>query len=294
MIKRIIFGENMIQTILIPTDFTIESEKLLSCIAELKNTGLKKAILLHVVDIFKSQGLAPMFKENAEGKIAEYKQLLEEMGVETITHVVEGDVNKTIIKVADEENVDCIVIGATTSGIIKGRLTGRTTNYISRRSDKILLIEKYNKLEKGEEELYTKTCSAKFSKVMVPLDFSDNSNKILDMLRQMTDIIHEVVLVHIIENAKNKTQLENKKKESLEKLYEIGNDLEKNLVVNYVVKEGKPTKILDELAEEMDITLIMITTHGVESFKDILLGSTAENLLRSTAKPILLIPADNR
>ncbi|APH39273.1 universal stress protein [Methanohalophilus halophilus] len=284
----------MIQTILIPTDFTIESEKLLSCIAELKNTGLKKAILLHVVDIFKSQGLAPMFKENAEGKIAEYKQLLEEMGVETITHVVEGDVNKTIIKVADEENVDCIVIGATTSGIIKGRLTGRTTNYISRRSDKILLIEKYNKLEKGEEELYTKTCSAKFSKVMVPLDFSDNSNKILDMLRQMTDIIHEVVLVHIIENAKNKTQLENKKKESLEKLYEIGNDLEKNLVVNYVVKEGKPTKILDELAEEMDITLIMITTHGVESFKDILLGSTAENLLRSTAKPILLIPADNR
>ncbi|ADE36786.1 universal stress protein [Methanohalophilus mahii] len=284
----------MIQTILIPTDFTIESEKLLSCIAELKNAGLKKAILLHVVDIFKSQGLAPMFKENAEGKIAEYKQLLEEMGIETITHVAEGDVNKTIIKVADEENVDCIVIGATTSGIIKGRLTGRTTNYISRRSDKILLIEKYNKLEKGEEELYAKTCSAKFSKVMVPLDFSDNSNKTLDMLRQMKDIIQEVVLVHIIENAKNKTQLENKKRESLEKLYEIGNDLKKNLIVNYVVKEGKPAKILDEIAEEMDITLIMITTHGVESFKDILLGSTAENLLRSTAKPILLIPADNR
>lgn len=284
----------MIQTILIPTDFTIESEKLLSCIAELKNTGLKKAILLHVVDIFKSQGLAPMFKENAEGKIAEYKQLLEEMGIEAITHVVEGDVNKTIIKVADEENVDCIVIGATTSGVIKGRLTGRTTNYISRRSDKILLIEKYNKLEKGEEELYAKTCSAKFSKVMVPLDFSDNSNKTLDMLRQMKDIIQEVVLVHIIENAKNKTQLEDTKKESLEKLYEIGNDLENKLVVNYVVKEGKPAKILDELAEEMGITLIMITTQGIGSFKDILLGSTAENLLRSTAKPILLIPADNR
>jgi nucleotide-binding universal stress UspA family protein len=284
----------MIQTILIPTDFTIESEKLLSCIAELKNAGLKKAILLHVVDIFKSQGLAPMFKENAKNKIAEYKQLLEEMGIDTITYVVEGDVNKTIIKVADEENVDCIVIGATTSGIIKGKLTGRTTNYISRRSDKILLIEKYNKLENGEEELYAKACSAKFSKVMVPLDFSDNSSKILDMLRQMTDVIHEVVFVHIIENAKNKPQLEHKKKGSLDKLYEIGNDLEKKLVVNYVVKEGKPAKILDELAEEMGITLIMITTHGTESLKDILLGSTAENLLRNTVKPILLIPADNR
>jgi len=272
----------MIQTILIPTDFTIESEKLLSCIAELKNTGLKKAILLHVVDIFKSQGLAPMFEENAKKKIAEYKQLLEEMGIDTVTHVVEGDVNKTIIKVADEENVDCIVMGATTSGVIKGKLTGRTTNYISRRSDKILLIEKYNKLENGEEELYAKACSAKFSKVMVPLDFSDNSSKILDMLRQMTDVIHEVVFVHIIENAKNKPQLEHKKKGSLDKLYEIGNDLEKKLVVNYVVKEGKPAKILDELAEEMGITLIMITTHGTESLKDILLGNTAENLLQNT------------
>lgn len=284
----------MIQTILIPTDFTIESEKLLSCIAELKNTGLKKAVLLHVVDIFKSQGLAPMFEENAKKKIAEYKQLLDEMGIDTVTHVVEGDVNKTIIKVADEENVDCIVMGATTSGIIKGKLTGRTTNYISRRSDKILLIEKYNKLENGEEELYAKACSAKFSKVMVPLDFSDNSSKILDVLWQMTDVIHEVVFVHIIENTKNKPQLEHKKKESFDKLYEIGNDLEKKLVVNYVVKEGKPAKVLDELAEEMGITLIMITTHGTESLKDILLGSTAENLLRNTVKPILLIPADNR
>ncbi|ATU07895.1 universal stress protein [Methanohalophilus portucalensis] len=284
----------MIQTILIPTDFTIESEKLLSCIAELKKTGLKKAVLLHVVDIFKSQGLAPMFEENAKKKIAEYKQLLDEMGIDTVTHVVEGDVNKTIIKVADEENVDCIVMGATTSGIIKGKLTGRTTNYISRRSDKILLIEKYNKLENGEEELYAKACSAKFSKVMVPLDFSDNSSKILDVLWQMTDVIHEVVFVHIIENTKNKPQLEHKKKESFDKLYEIGNDLEKKLVVNYVVKEGKPAKVLDELAEEMGITLIMITTHGTESLKDILLGSTAENLLRNTVKPILLIPADNR
>lgn len=284
----------MIQTILIPTDFTIESEKLLSCIAELKNTGLNKAVLLHVVDIFKSQGLAPMFEENAKKKIAEYKQLLEEMGIDTVTHVVEGDVNKTIIKVAYEENVDCIVIGATTSGIIKGKLTGRTTNYISRKSDKILLIEKYNKLENGEEELYAKACSAKFSKVMVPLDFSDNSSKILDVLWQMTDVIHEVVFVHIIENTKNKPQLEHKKKESLDKLYEIGNDLEKKLVVNYVVKEGKPAKILDELAEEMGITLIIITTHGTEALRDILLGSTAENLLRNTVKPILLIPADNR
>ncbi|WP_462272254.1 universal stress protein [Methanohalophilus sp.] len=284
----------MIQTILIPTDFTIESEKLLFCIAELKKTGLKKAILLHVVDIFQSQGLAPMFEKNAKKKIAEYKQLLEEMGIDTITYVTEGDINKTIIKVADEENVDCIVMGATTSGVIKGKLTGRTTNYISRRSDKILLIEKYNKLENGEEELYSKACSAKFSKVMVPLDFSDNSSKILDMLWQMTDVIHEVVFVHIIENAKNKPQLEHKKTESLDKLYEIGNDLEKKLVVNYVVKEGKPAKVLDELAEEMEITLIMLTTHGNESLKDILLGSTAENLLRNTVKPILLIPADNR
>ncbi len=284
----------MIKTILLPTDFTIESEELLSCIGEFKNAGLEKVIILHVVDIFSAQGLAPIFEENAKKRIEDYRQKLLEMGIDASALVIEGDVKKTIVRVADEENVDCIFMGATTSGVIKGRLTGRTTEYISRKSGKIVLIEKYDTLKETGEELYVKACSVTFSKVMLPFDFSENSKKVLDEIRHLKDIIDELVFVHVIESARDRGELEKKRKESLGLLYETGKEFENKLKVNYYVTEGKTSEAIDKLAEEMGVTLIAITTHGGGSFKDVLLGSTAESLLRRTRKPVLLIPAGNR
>jgi nucleotide-binding universal stress UspA family protein len=284
----------MIETILVPTDFTIESEELLSCVGEFKNAGLKKVILLHVVDIYQAQGLAPMFEENAKKRIRDYKQLLDEMGVNATTFVIHGDVKKTIVRVANEENVDCIVMGATVSGVIKGRLIGRTTEYISRKSGKIVLIEKYDTMRQSEEESYLKACSAKFSKVMVPVDFSENSKIVLEEIGYLKDIIDELIFVHVIENAKSKRELDNQKKESLDILHDTGKRFTDELRVNYIISEGEASEEIDRLAEEMDVTLIAITTHGIGSFKDILLGSTAESLLRRTRKPVLLIPAGKR
>lgn len=45
------------------------------------------------------------------------------------------------------------------------------------------------------------------------------------------------------------------------------------------------------LADEEDATLIVLTTHGKGSIKNLLIGSTAENLLRRSLNPVLLIPS---
>ncbi len=284
----------MIETILVPTDFTVEGEELLACVGEFRNAGLKKVILLHVVDIYQAQGLAPMFEENAKKRISEYRQLLDEIGVDASTLVINGDVKKTIVRVADEENVDCIVMGATTSGMVKGRLIGRTTEYISRMSGKIVLIEKYDTLRESEEESYIKACSAKFSRVMLPVDLEGISGRLLEEVASLKDIIDELVFVHVDESAKDREESEIRKRQSMKFLSGIGSAFENELKVSYYVSEGKPAEEIDRLAEEMDVTLIAITTRGIGSFKDILLGSTANTLLRRTRKPIMLIPADKR
>jgi nucleotide-binding universal stress UspA family protein len=282
----------MIETVLVPVDFTIESEELLACVGEFKNAGLKKVMLLHVVDIYQAQGLAPMFEENAKKRIMDYKKLLDEIGVDAITLVIHGDVKKTIVQVADEENVDCIVMGATTSGL-RGRLIGRTTEYISRESGKIVLIEKYDTLKESEEELYIKACSAKFSKVMLPVDLSENSRTLLDEISSLVDIIDELVFVHVLEDVKSE-ELEISKEQSLNSLSKLGSKFKSDLKVSYYVSEGKPVELIDSLAEELGITLIAITNRGIGSLKDILLGSTAESLLRKTRKPVLLVPVSKR
>lgn len=279
----------MIKTVLVPVDFTIETEDLLGCIGELKSSGLKEIILLHVVDIHKSQGLAPMFKRNAEKRIEEYAGFARGLGLETEFLVMVGDVKRTISEIADQRDVDAIIIGATTEGYIKGKLLGKTAEYIARSSKKMLLVEKYDSLKEGKE-VYGKTCRATFSRVLLPLDFSKESMKAIEQLQEFKDIVQEVLLLHVIDDIKDLDLLDEQIEEAKEKLGRIKEQFE-GIKSQYLVVEGIPSDEIVKLASMEDITLIMMTTRGKGDLVDLILGNTAENVLRKSKKPVLIIPA---
>ncbi|WP_410507679.1 universal stress protein [Methanosarcina hadiensis] len=280
----------MIETVLVPVDFTIEMEDLLGCIGELKNAGLKKVILLHVVDIHKSQGLAPMFERNAEKRIEEYAGFARELELETESLVIVGDIKRAISEIADQKDVDAIVMGATTRGFIKGRFLGKTTEYIVRSSKKILLVEKYDALNEGKE-VYEKACGTTFSRVLVPLDFSKESMKAIEQLQEFKEIVREVLLLHVIDNIKDMDLLCEQREEAKEKLRKIKKQLA-GIESHYLVVEGIPSDEIVKLASMEDITMIMLTSRGKGDLIDLILGSTAESVLRKTTKPVLIIPAN--
>ncbi|AKB68230.1 Universal stress protein [Methanosarcina mazei LYC] len=283
-------GYRVITTILVPTDFTIEMEDLLGCIGELKNAGLKKVILLHVVDIHKSQGLAPMFERNAKEIIESYANIARELELETEALVVVGDVRRTIAEIADRENADAIIMGATTKGFIQGKLLGRTTEYIVRSSRKILLVEKYDVLKEGKE-VYEKACRTKFSRILVPLDFSKESMGAIEQLREFEGIVKEIVFMHVIDDIKDVNLLDEQREEAKEKLRKIKEQFA-DIESQVLVVEGIPFDEIVKFASTEDITLIMLTTRGKGMLRDLLLGSTAESVLRKTKKPVLLIPVN--
>lgn len=279
----------MIETVLVPVDFTIETEDLLGCIEELKDAGLEKVILLHVVDIHKSQGLAPMFERNAEKRIEEYSGFASKFGLETESLVIVGDVKRTISEIADQKDVDAIVMGATTRGFIKGKLLGRTAEYIVRSSKKILLVEKYDTLKEGKE-VYDKPCRATFSRVLVPLDFSKESMKAIEQLQAFKEIVQEVLLLHVIDDIKDMDLLCEQREEAKEKLRRIKKRLA-GIESHYLVVEGIPSDEIVKLASMEDVTMVMLTSRGKGDLVDLILGNTAENVLRKTTKPVLIIPA---
>jgi nucleotide-binding universal stress UspA family protein len=281
-------GCKLINTVLVPTDFTIETEDLLGCIGELQHVGLKKVILLHVVDILKAHGLTPMFERNAREKIEEYADFVREMELEAETLVVVGDVKRTIAELAEKKDTDLIVMGTTTPGIIRGKLLGRTTEYIVRKSKKMVLVEKYDALKEGKEA-YAKACTATFSRVLVPMDCSAKAVRAVRILSSFEGITREVLLVHVIENIKDLDALEEQREEVLEMLRKIGDDL-KGFDVSHRVLEGIPSDEISRLALAEEVTLIMMTARGGGIIEELLLGSTAENVLRKTTKPVLLIP----
>lgn len=282
-------GIRLIETILIPVDFTIETEDLLGCIGELKNAGLKKVILLHVMDIHKSQGLDPKFEQNAKKRIEDYAGYIRELELETEPLVMVGDVKRTISETADRKDVDAIIMGATTKGFIKGKFLGRTTEYIARSSKKILLVEKYDSLKEGKE-VYGKACRVTFSRVLVPLDFSKESMKAIEQLQELKEIVKEVLLLHVIDDIKDMDLLDEQIEEAKEKLRRIKGRLA-GIKSQYLVVEGIPSDEISKLASMEDVTLIMLTTRGKGDLIDLILGSTAESVLRKTTKPVMIIPA---
>lgn len=279
----------MIETVLVPVDFTIEKEDLLGCIGEFKNAGLKKVILLHVVDIHKSQGLAPTFERNAKKRIEDYAGFAEELGLETEALVVVGDIKRTISETADRKNVDAIIMGATAKGFIRGRFLGRTTEHIARSSKKILLVEKYDALKEGKE-FYKNACRATFSRVLVPLDFSKESMKAIEQLQEFGGIVKEVLLLHVIDNIKDMDLLDEQREEAKGKLGRIKEQLT-GIKSQYLVVEGIPSDEIVKFANIEEATMIMLTSRGKGDLIDLILGSTAESVLRKTIKPVLIIPA---
>jgi len=65
----------------------------------------------------------------------------------------------------------------------------------------------------------------------------------------------------------------------------------KNCKVWTFVEEGKPYEMILKIATEWEADLIIIGTHGRTGLSHLLMGSVAENVVRHSKIPIMVIPS---
>ncbi|WP_245527779.1 universal stress protein [Methanocaldococcus fervens] len=151
----------MYKKILYPTDFSETAESTLNHVKAFKNLGGEVVILLHIVDerdvkkndIFSLLlGVAGLNKsveefenelkkkltEEAKSKMEKIKRELEGVGFKVKDMVIVGKPHEKIVKVAEEEDVDVIIIGKTNLKEILGKITEN----VIKKSDKPVLIVK--------------------------------------------------------------------------------------------------------------------------------------------------------
>jgi nucleotide-binding universal stress UspA family protein len=59
-----------------------------------------------------------------------------------------------------------------------------------------------------------------------------------------------------------------------------------------VLRDGPPWEEINTVANELDVDLIVLGTHGRRGLRRAILGSVAENVIRTTTKPVLTIHAE--
>jgi nucleotide-binding universal stress UspA family protein len=140
----------------------------------------------------------------------------------------------------------------------------------------------------------------KLEKILVPLDFSPASMEALEyavwLAKQFRATIH-LVHVHPPDEASSVPgagHLLFESAEAVERLNEELTGIHRKHVPTFPpenchIRGGRPYEEIVRLAREIDADLITLSTRGHSGLKHLLLGSTAERVVRSAPCPVLVV-----
>lgn len=274
--------------LLIATDFSPPAQRLLNCIDEFRIMGLEEVVLVHVVDIRLGEGLSISLKHEGEEKLKEIEGVLKNKGINTKQYTPIGFAASEIVNIARQEEVSLILIGSKGKGVIKEVFLGSTTFDVIRLAETPVLIEKYIK---NEENQYVNACASKFNKVLLPIDFSDCSELIIEEAKGLAGIAKEIVLLTVVEQGESQQEIEDSKDEYNRLLTEIAEEFEKlGIAAKIRIEEGIPSQKIVAAADAEKVGSILMGTRGRGIIKSLLLGSTSDAVARLSKRPVLLIP----
>ena len=142
------------------------------------------------------------------------------------------------------------------------------------------------------------------TRVLCPIDFSEFSTKALDYALAFAEQFQaSVVLVHVVEPAvypetymlvppalhEMNQDLVKAGAKRLDKLSQ--ERIADGILAQAQVRLGRPHFEICEAAKSLQADLIIIATHGYTGLKHVLLGSTAERVVRHAPCPVLTVRA---
>ena len=156
-----------------------------------------------------------------------------------------------------------------------------------------------------EKSLATPRAAAsafRLNKILVPVDFSDFSTKALDYaLAFARQFEAHIVLLHVVEPAVYPesymlvtTALEDLNQGLIQSARQRIGELCRKRIGDRVTSEslvrtGRAHSEIAAVAMELDVDLIILATHGYTGLKHVLLGSTAERVVRHAPCPVLTV-----
>ncbi len=140
-----------------------------------------------------------------------------------------------------------------------------------------------------------------FKRVLVPVDFSDFSDRALQYGREMCRKFGaELHLLHVLEvqvtpqftmGLAVPQRNEESADAAREKLQRLSGEAEDDQIGPVICEtaHGRPADKIVQYANDHGIDVIAIGTHGRTGLSHVLVGSVAENVVRHAACPVLIV-----
>jgi nucleotide-binding universal stress UspA family protein len=310
-------------TIVVPLDGSALAERVLPYVRGLAPLLGAKVCLLHSLseadyDIMLTEGLLGAYgfveapevlrerrlrswdtmREHAEGYLATKALELREAGLEVETEVNVGSPAKIIVEVARERHATLIAMATHGYGGVKRWTLGSVTEQVTHTATTPVFVVHGAAPEPPADPT--------FERILVPLDGSAFANQVLPLVRKLAARGNsELVLLEAIAPS-IETQisarsfgrsiprygvgLEMLRRQATQDLGALANQLRANgLRASISVKNGPAADAIVDEAEQCEIDMIVMATHGYSGMKRWALGSVAHKVLHGITTPILLV-----
>jgi nucleotide-binding universal stress UspA family protein len=298
----------MFEKILVLTDFSAYAHKFLESIGDLPDT--KEVVILNVVSRDpRTKSWDPEAKaKEAETRLAREKKRINAPGVNVTVRVVSvtGEdiamqIPAAVQRVASEENVSLVVMGARGKSFVQNILLGSLTRNLLRYGDRHLLIMRYKSAAseatglptvaeppKGPEML-EKFGTALLSKVLIPTDFSSPAEAVVSSIAGMKGL-EELILLHVISRGESKEEIEMAMNEASKKLKAASHELgKKGVKATPVVAIGSPMEEIRSVADKEDVSMIAMSSVGESAFSVGKIGSITYDVASTANRPVLVV-----
>jgi len=277
--------------ILLATDLSSRSDRALDRAAALAAHWQSALVVLHVLENFERDtldaGQLPSWRRPSDLVTVARKQLRADLSAaaENATMLIgEGDPAETILRTAETEQCDLIVIGIARDELLGRFSLGRTVDRLLRRAGVPLLVVKDR--PRGP-----------YRHVVVAIDFSDSSRHALEAAarffpEQRLTAFHayDAPRSGLVNNpAVYRRGYEKVATEEYEVFLEKVDRPPTWQTPHVLIEHGSPTTLLREYVREKSIDLIVLGTHGRSAIMEVFIGSVAKAIMDGVPCDSLLI-----
>ncbi|MEQ9607429.1 MAG: universal stress protein [Kiloniellaceae bacterium] len=264
--------------ILVATDFSTRSDRAIRRATLLAKDIGARLTLVHVVDDDQPRRIVQAERSATDAILEEQARTLQKAdGLECDSRLVQGDPFEGIAQAADDRGADLVVIGPHRRQALKDIFIGTTAERTIRNSSRPVLMT--NGIPAGS-----------YQHVLIAVDLSECS---ADAVRALLNLGLErrvaVSVVYVIDSIADGEADASRKLDSF--LASIHFD-----PIRRIVKpnESLTAATINKAARECTADLLVVGTHGRTGVADLLLGSVAQEVLRTATIDVLAVPPQRK
>jgi nucleotide-binding universal stress UspA family protein len=287
----------MFKTILVATDLSDASDRVVGCLGALHSLGVEDVTLLHCLGIRHLEEMQHLLAPVVQPRLSAQEATLEKQGFRVTVELAAGLPKFEINRIAAEKGSDLIVVGShghTMSGEL--RLGGVASEVIHNARNPVLLVRLAISTMKDHPRCDV-VCPTLVDHILFPTDFSDNADHAFSTAK---DLIargaKRLTLLHVQDQAKLSKrpadQLAEFDRIDRGRLERMRSELTGRAAdVDCELTHGSPTVDILARARKGDVSLIVMGSQGRGFISEVVLGSVSHHTARLAPVSVLLVPA---